>query len=189
MFDWWENSAGALKLFYGIAIFASVLQLLQLATVLLGFGGHDDVTTESHDGDVSDGLKLLSIRTVIAFFVGFGWTGAVFLRNENSLGTTIIASVFVGLIFMALILGVMRALFSLRSSGTLDLANAVGCTGRVYVTIPPVNAGSGQVEVMFQGRLNFLSASTTTDHALPPQTEVRIVRVATGNTLVVEPVS
>jgi NADH:ubiquinone oxidoreductase subunit D len=54
----------------------------------------------------------------------------------------------------------MRALFSLRSSGTLDYKNAVGKIATVYVTVPPNHNGGGQVEVLIQVRLQTISCMT-----------------------------
>jgi len=187
MFDWWNSLTGATLFFWTVAIGASVFQLLLFAGSM--FAGHDfDHSTDidHHVSGAEGAVKVLSLRAMVAFAVGFGWAGVLFVDEGFSLTVTIAIAMFVGLLFMAMIYGVMRFMVSLKADGTLDYANAVGLEGKVYVTIPAARAGEGQIELLLQGRLITVTAVTSHTEPLPPQTPVRVIAVE-GNTLVVSP--
>jgi len=86
------------------------------------------------------------------------------------------------------VLLLMRGLYSLRYSGTLDYRNAIGNVGSVYLRIPAAMAAPGQVEVMIQGRLCVVEAFTRAQHELPNRSRIRVVEVMDQGTLIVEPV-
>jgi hypothetical protein len=188
MFSWWDSLTGATLFFWTVAIGASVFQLLLFSAALVG--GHDfDHPSDPDDAGMQGAegaVKFLSLRAMIAFAVGFGWAGVLFIDEGFALATVIGIAVLTGMLFMALIYGVMRFMVSLKADGTLNYANAAGLEGKVYVTIPAARAGEGQVELLLQGRLVTITAVTAHAAALPPHTAVRVDAVE-GNTLVVSP--
>jgi hypothetical protein len=185
---WWISLAAAEKFFWVVAIFATVLQLMLLAGSALGLSDHDsDAYGDGGHGHGAHGVKLLSIRTVTAFLVGFGWAGALGLGSGLSAAAAAAAAVACGVVFGLLILGTLKLLTSLRADGTLDYRNAVGVAGKVYVTVPAARAGTGQVELMLQGRLITADAATESSEPLVPMSPVRVVAVEPGNVLVVQP--
>jgi hypothetical protein len=184
MTEWWQSLAGAEKLFWGIAITSTLLQVLLFAASLLG--SHDfDHSPDGSTADSVEGVKLISVRAVIAFLVGFGWTGGLMLGRDVAFFTTLAAALVVGVVFMLVIFGVMRGMMSLRADGTMDFKNAKGSSGSVYVTIPASRAGHGQVEIEIQGRITTVQAVTGDAEALPPQTPITVQDVEPGNLLVV----
>lgn len=188
MNEWWDSLIGAERVFWAIAIGATVLQVLMFVGSLLGGGDSDadiDVDPDTGHGDV--GAKFLSIRAIVAFLVGFGWAGAMAMRAGQDAGIATVIAFFSGLVFMGVIFAVMRMMMSLRDDGTLNYQNAVGQTCQVYVTIPPARSGRGKVELMIQGRLITVNAVTEHAEELPPQTSVAVTRVEPGNLLVVNP--
>lgn len=182
---WWEALNTPLRWFYAIAISTSFLMVLQLIMMIVGFDGDDmdDGDAEGGDGDV----KLLSIRTVTAFFAGFGWTGVAALNSGSSLGVAMLLAIGVGSIFMGSVVLLMRGLYAMRHSGTLDYRNAIGQVGSVYLRIPPAMSNPGQIEVTVQGRLRVVQAFTRSETEIANQTRVRVVDVMDQNTLIVEP--
>ncbi len=180
-----------LHIFYSIGILATVVLLLQMCLMLVG-ADHDMHVGDadmSGAGEHSSGLHLLSIRTIVSFFVGFGWMGVVALKRQMSLPATIAMAVLVGGVFMFLVFYLMKSLHSLRSSGSLDYRNAIGQTGSVYLTIPANHAGPGQIEVMIQGRLSVVHAYTKSGQPLANSSKVRVVGLIDQQTLLVEPLS
>lgn len=176
---WWDSLSGTLQVFYGIALLSSALLVVQLVLMLLGL----DV-----DGlDDADAGGVLSIRAVVAFFLGFGWAGVAAIRSGLSLFPTLIISTGVGGLFMGGVLLLMRMLYGLRYSGTLDYKNAIGNVGSVYLKIPAGMKSPGQVEVMVQGRLMVVQALTRSGEDLTRDTRIRVVDVVDQNTLLVEP--
>ena len=182
---WWESLATPLRVFYVIAISTTFFMLLQLAAMLFGLGD-GDVDVDGSDADLGGG-QVLSVRTVTAFFAGFGWTGVTALKAGYSLTVAIVLAVAVGGLFVLGVLALMRTLYGLRYSGTLDYKNAIGEVGNVYLKIPAAMAGPGQIEVRVQGRLCVVQAFTRADHDLDNRTRVRVVDTLDQNTLVVEP--
>ncbi len=183
MNDWWLSLTDASRVFWGIALAATLFQVLMFAGSLLT-GGDLDHSPDSDAGSADHGIKVLSVRAIVAFLVGFGWAGALFLGDGWSLALATTVAVVAGIAFMAVIFLVMRFLMSLRADGTLNYANAVGQSGHVYVTIPPRHAGEGQVEILVQGRLITAQAVTQYEQPLAPRTPV-IVESVEGKTLLV----
>ncbi len=197
MAEWWESLALGYQVFYGVGIIGSVILVIQLAMTLLGAGhdgdladGHVDIDGMDIDGhdlaDHSSGLQVLSTRTVVAFMTGFGWTGAFALRQGLSMPLALLAAVVVGGLLMWLVFLLMRMLFGLRQSGSLDYRNAVGQVGSVYVKIPPSREGEGQVQVLVQGRLSTVNACTPEAEAIPSGRQVLVTGLVPPRTLIVE---
>ena len=185
---WWGTLSGALRWFYAIAITTSVLMVFQLILMVFGMDGEmedGDTDASAADGDV----RLLSVRTVTAFFAGFGWTGVAALQSGSSLFTALVLAILVGSLFMGGVIVLMKALYGMRHSGTLDYHNAIGEIGDVYLRIPPAMSKPGQVEVTVQGRLRVVQAFTKAEHEIPNQARVKVVDVLDQNTLIVEPLA
>jgi hypothetical protein len=184
---WWNHLNLELQIFYGIGIIALLGLLIQL--VLSLFGHMDDTGDFSDHGDHSSGLSIFSIRGIIAFFVGFGWSGVIALEADMGLMAAIAIGILVGGLLMLGIFFLMTSMLRLQSTGTLDYANAIGQTGSVYVTIPPGQKAGGQVELMLQGRLTMAEALFRGSEPLRPGTKIRVIEKIGHSTLIVEPLS
>jgi hypothetical protein len=175
--------------YYGVAIVTTFLLLLQLVMAMLGFDGDADVDTdmgvEVHDA----GLSILSVRSITAFFAGFGWGGVVAIRQGASVPMATFVAVAGGGLLMAAVVALMRGLYAMRASGNVDYKNAIGAVGNVYLPIPPAMEGPGQVEVLVQGRLAVVQAFTRADRRLPNRERVRVVDTLDPTTLIVEPLT
>lgn len=180
---WWGELAIAHKFFYAIAIVTSGLLVLQLVASFFGLDGDADV-----DVDVDhDTGGVLSIRTVTAFFTGFGWGGVVALESGLGLVASVLIALASGGSLMALVLVLMRAIYSMRYEGTLDYRNAIGAAGSAYIPIPPAMSGPGQVEVLVQGRLCVVQAFTRSPNRISARARVKVVDTLDQQTLLVEP--
>ena len=188
--DWWQSLEGqsahphALKIFYVVAIVSGVVLALQMVLTLIG--ADSDFDADGMDAGEGGDTGLFSIRTVGAFFTGFGWTGVSMLYNGYGLGAATFAATVVGMIFLGMVLYLMRYMFSLREEGTLDYSNAIGEVGNVYLPIPPKRKGMGQVEVLVQGRMRTVRALTDHDKILGNRTAVRVKALIDQQTLLVE---
>ena len=98
MFEWWSTLGRALQIFYGIAITTSALMLFQMVLMLFGMDGDSDFDVD--DIDDHGGGGILSVRTITASFVGFGWTGGTLLESGWTLVPTILVSTVVGGVFL-----------------------------------------------------------------------------------------
>ncbi len=200
----------ALQLFYAIGIVATVILLLQIVLSLIGLGGdHDLADGGTVDVDAShldvghldvghldtghaevagheNGPGLISLRSLLAFFSGFGWGGALLVRLGLPPLLAAGGALIIGGFFLLVVFWLMGLVYTLSESGTIDLRNAVGQTGTVYLPIPPQRAGKGQVQVVVQGRLRELPAMTDATERLATGTPVRVVALLTQEVVLVE---
>jgi len=191
---WWRGMTIELQIFYLIGITSTLVLIVQTFLMLIlggdgDIGGGDvpdpgapDVT--AHTGDI----HLVSVRTVVAFLMGFGWTGVIALKRGLPLDTALLYALGVGALFMAGIYYLMKTLYSLRDSGNIDYHNAVGQIGTVYIPIPPDQSAPGQIEVMIQGRVRFVDAFTNHAEKIKSTTRVKVMSVIDSGTVLVEPI-
>lgn len=195
-------------LFTGHAVWFSIpalvgtgLFLLKFVLMLAGGDAHD--AADAHDAlDVHDGfdahdaansahdaadLKLISVQGVLAFLMGFGWTGLLVVSSTRTqLVIALAAAAAAGSVCMYLMARVMAAMRNLQASGNVTAKQAVGTIGTVYVGVPGDGKGSGQVTVVIDQKQRTYNAVTAGD-GLSRDTRVRVIGVQGQNTLMVEP--
>jgi hypothetical protein len=188
MIDYWLHLTPTMKMFVGIGTVSSAVLTLQMVLAMFG-GDMDGLDADIDIPDAGEGgaSGILSIRTIGAFFTGFGWSGAAMLQAGHGTGAATFVGIVVGSIFMALIFYLMTYLHSLRQEGTIDYANAVGKIGSVYLPVPPHRKGIGQIEVLVQGRLKIVQAITDNDKKIGNRVAVRVTELVDTQTILVEP--
>lgn len=148
---------------------------------------HSVETNIHHDAGATDSdvsFKTLSLQGVTAFFMMFGLVGWAMLRQSKQSETiSILTAVAAGAATVWLIKKIFQWAGTLQSSGTLNLNNAVGCQGTVYLTIKP--GQTGKVQITIQERLAELDARSQGTEELPTGQTIRVVKVI-NNLLVVE---
>ena len=89
MIDYWLNLSSTMQTFVGIGAISSLVLSLQLLLSLIG-GDIDglDADLDLVDGGEGGASGILSVRTIGAFFTGFGWTGASMTDYGYGLGIT-----------------------------------------------------------------------------------------------------
>ena len=142
MIEWWHGLLLEKQIFYGIGIFSLALLLCQILLSFIGLDHHSDVSVGT---DHDSGLGLFSVRTVTAFFAGFGWTGGILLNHGYSIFVAIAGGIGVGAVFLFATAFLIVNLLRLQGSGNIDYQNAVGTVGTVYTTIPAAEAGGGNL--------------------------------------------
>jgi hypothetical protein len=188
MTEWWSALLIERQIFYAIGLFSLAVLLLQIVLTLVGVGHHD--ADFSGHGDHDSGMGLVTVRTVTAFFVGFGWTGAIMLNHGYSVVAAIAAGTVAGAAFLLATWFLIYNLLRLQSSGgNVDYNNAIGSVGTVYTTIPAAEAGGGQIELMLQGRLMMAEAYTKAAWNLKPNSKAKVIALIGRSTLLVEPLT
>lgn len=192
--EWWELLSGAQKIFWGISIIFSVLFLIQFVLSLIGLDFDSDTDADfSSDAHIDHGYSLdtdfalFSVRSIIAFFTFFGWTGLMVLNGGGGVLAAVGFATGVGLVAMFLVAYMMYWFSRLTEEGNLDLKDAIFARGEVYLPIPANKNGVGKVHVHLQGSLREMDAVTDGD-TLPTGTSVRIVEVIDEEVLLVEKV-
>ena len=188
MIEFWLNMDPAMKTFVAIGAVSSLVLTIQMVLALMG-GAMEGVEADFDIGEGGEGgaTGILSIRSIGAFFTGFGWTGAAAIQNGLGTGTATFAATIVGGIFLGLVVYLMGYLHSLREEGTLNYKNSIGEVGTVYLPIPPNRKGMGQIEVMVQGRLRIVKCVTDHDKKIQNQAAVRVTELLDQQTLLVSP--
>jgi membrane protein implicated in regulation of membrane protease activity len=184
---------GLERILWATAILGGALFLIRLVMLFVGGIDHDgdasgagDADTggfDGHDADSTSSFALLSLQSVSAFFMMFGLVGLAILRGLGEGGAlwAVLGGFAAGAVSVWVIGKILSVLRGLQSSGTLDMANAVGVEGTVYLRIPA--DGTGKVQVEIQGRLHEVNAVSEDKVELKTGDAVRVVRVAAGSIL------
>ena len=188
MIEYWQGLSPTLQTFVGIGAVSSLVLSIQMVLSMIG-GEMDglDADLDLAEGGEGGASGILSVRTIGAFFTGFGWTGASMTDYGYGLGITTVVSAVVGSALLAMVFYLMAYLHSLRQEGTLDYSNAIGQVGSVYLPIPPHRKGLGQIEVTIQGRLSIVKAVTDHDKKIGNRVAVRVTELVDQQTILVEP--
>ena len=80
----------------------------------------------------------------------------------------------------------IKAVMKLRNDGNLDNKNALGVSGRVYLTIPPSRTGEGKVNILLQGTYVEMDAVTDEDAPITTGSEVVVTGISGQTTLIVK---
>ena len=168
-------------------LIASVSSAYLLLKIFLNFWGLDldmDIDLESDlDLDLGLGHYDISLSSIIAFFAAGGWAGVLLLREIGNPLLAHIIAFFIGLITMIGTIVMYGKLKGLESSGNIDLKNAIGKIGTVYLSILPEKGG--QVTITIQGR-RYTFDALTEDKEIKTGQKVLVYNVK-GNKLIVEP--
>jgi len=151
--------------------------------------GMDASHVDAADLDSSDNtdfsFKILSLQSLSAFFTMFGLVGlAISKQWQQGVAASLAGAFLAGSASVWLIGRMFTAAIRMQSSGTLNMRNATGATGKVYLSIP--ERGIGRVTVKFQGRVMELDAVSVDGSPIATDTAIRVVDVNTSNMLTVE---
>lgn len=185
--DWWNEQTLSLQFFWTVGFLAFALILLQAALGLF-VGHHGDVGPASDVSTDHDITSYLSLKSIAALMLGFGFGGVMAIQHGFSVPIAGVFGLLLGVVIAASYLILMNFVFSLRSDGTMILREAIGHNGTVYMRIPAENSGSGEIQVSFSGRRKNVKAYTAGPE-LPTGSDVRVVALRGENALVVEKLS
>jgi hypothetical protein len=182
------------------ALLATALFVLRLILLLAGahHGAdfHHDVPDSGHHGDTRTSaandavgaFKVLSLQTITAFGMGFGWAGIGALNGfHKPMVTCVLFGILGGVAMVWLLALLLKAMYDLQSSGNISLESTVGLCGDVYANIPPKGQGTGQVRVVVSDRMRIYNAHSA-DEAVPTSSKIRVLAVNEDNTLTVIPI-
>ena len=146
---------------------------------------HGDL--HGHGADTESSFKFISLQSITAFFMMFGLVGLALSYQSKWPATLSIVGALAAGVFSVWVIGkLMGAMIRLQSEGTLDIRNAVGQEGTVYLTIPAT--GKGIVQITVQDSLRELTAVSLDKIEIKTGERVVVEDVTGGNTLVVRSV-
>jgi len=195
---WWGGLTSLNQWFFIAAGFFTVFFLWQLVMAILGVGGgdtdldsHVDPAWEHHGGDDASqtvmAFKLLSVRSILAFFTLFTWAGSLYLSHHVSVTRSLVYAILWGAAAMVIVSLLFHMLCKLTSTGAAKIGASVGVIGAVYLDIP---AGvAGEVRVLCGDTMTHFKARLTGKDGLKAGAQVRVTKVLDSNTVEVEAIS
>jgi hypothetical protein len=185
--DWFGQLPVFEKVYWSIAIFFTLLFLVQNAMSLFG-GDHDGATgdvDEMLDADDGIGFQFFTVRNLFGFFTIFGWSGLAAIHAGQSGMLVIVISVVAGFVMMVLMASLFYYTGKLAYNGTLKLENAVAALATVYLTVPASRNGVGKVSLKVQGAFRELDAITDDGEELRTGALVKVTQVLNNQILLV----
>ncbi len=179
-----------LKMFWFIAIPTSVIFIVQTIMTFIGADSSDGLNAD-FDGDMSDGdapFQLFSLRNLINFLLGFGWTGVSCYNSIENKTLLIALAVVVGIVFVFLFFIIIRQIQKLAEDNSFKLSSTLNKTADVYLAIPENKTGKGKIMISVNGSYHELDAMTEKTERIPTGAVVRIVKIENSDILIVEPI-
>ncbi len=183
------------------AVFGSAIMVLQILMAVFGMDGDFEAIADvGDDMDMGDEyvdmhnlssqfFGILSFRFIMAALAFFGIAGHI--GNAGGYPMVVTLSIAVGMGFAAMVAvgWMMQMLYKLKSDGTVNIKNAIGTIGTVYLTIPAKNAGVGKVTLSIQNRTMEYQAVTQEEEAITTGARVEVCNIVDVNTIEVKPES
>lgn len=189
MITWWTSLSTAMQVLWAITLSASLIFVIQTVMTFLGLGDHDaDFDLDTSDGsfDADPSMNLLTFRNLVNFCMGFGWTAVLMHEKIQSNALLIIVSVIVGILLITVVMWIFKWLSGMQQTGNIDVhKSAVGCEGKVYLTIPGERKGEGKVQITINNAVREYDA-VTDGETIPTGKAIKVTEVINDYTLLVE---
>lgn len=189
MITWWTSLSTAMQVLWAITLSASLIFVIQTVMTFLGLGDHDaDFDLDTSDGsfDADPSMNLLTFRNLVNFCMGFGWTAVLMHEKIQSNALLIIVSVIVGILLVTVVMWIFKWLSGMQQTGNIDVhKSAVGCEGKVYLTISGERKGEGKVQITINNAVREYDA-VTDGETIPTGKAIKVTEVINDYTLLVE---
>ena len=164
------------KIYYYIALFSTILFVLKLV-LFATVGGDSEVAADfNSEIDTDCSFNFISIQSVIAFFMGFGWMGYSALKQfELSQLISFGAAFGVGIVFMFLTAYLMFLVKKLEKKVKKDKSTAIDQVGKAYTSFSP--RSMGQIEIEINGQLSVVNAMNDTDEQINSFDVIKVTKV------------
>lgn len=149
-------------------------------------GTSDSSHTQTYPGHepVAD-FRLLTVRSILAFFTLFSWAGALYLSNQTGVFWSICYAAIWGTAGMFSVAVAFYALQRMVETGTPNIATCVGTRGVIYLDIPA--EGQGEARVLVSGAISHVRARSNQGQPIKAGTPVRVIRALSSTTIEVVP--
>ena len=200
MTAWWNGLSGYQHVLFVIACATTLIMIVQIIMMLFGFGDDSsfdvdtDVDMSADGGDIYNdegmgltifGMRILSVRTILAFFAIGSWVIFTLVEVLPVWAATLLGIV-AGVLAAFGVAFMMKSVEKLQSSGNVEIQNAVGKTAEVYLTVPAKRSGTGKVNVFVQERYVEFDAVTDDEEPIKTGAMAKIVATLNQGTLIVE---
>jgi hypothetical protein len=158
-----------------------IKSLLLLSAVSIDF-------SESLETDESDSFfKIFSIHSFSGFLMIFGWTGLAFFKQFHFPRIhSFLLAFLLGCLMLLIVYYLFKGARQLISRGSLfSVDQTIGKTGIVYHRIPV--DGIGKIQVVIDGFLHEIYATTYPGQEIPSFSQVHVLAVVDNSCVLVEP--
>ena len=187
--QWWTGLEPAMKILWAVTLSASLIFVIQSIMTFIGAAGDIDTDFDAN-ADVPEGegtgMGLLTFRNFVNFCLGFGWSAVLLYDKIANRALWMVVAVLVGVALVVAVMWLFKWLSGMQQSGNIDVHTAaVGCEGKVYLTIPAERQGEGKVQITINNAVREYDAITDGD-AIKTGTAIRVIEVVNDYTLLVE---
>ena len=170
-----------------LALISTVLLLVIVATTFMGGGDADlDHVDTGVETDTGIGLQFFTFKNLVGFITMFAWSGLACMRSGLPNIVTVLISIVCGAAMMFVMAWLFKLINKQSESGTMQMKNAIGKVGEVYLTVGKSRSSMGKIQVEVQGSLRELEALTDEDSDLTQGNVVKVIEVISGDKLLVE---
>jgi len=182
--EWFNSLEPSLKIYWGMAIAASIVFVIQ--TIISFFGGDvfDDVDFDA-DGDAGDTTHFFSIRNLVNFLLGAGWGGVCFYNTISSQLLLMFVAILCGIFFVMIFFLLVKVLLKLSKDNSFHNSETLNKTAEVYLPIPENKSGKGKIQISVRGSFHELDAITNGEK-ISTGTKVRVIEVIDSQVVLVE---
>ena len=178
------------QILWGIAIPVTLVYIAQAIATFVGIDSHDGISAD-FNGDLdhsdSSSIQLFTIKNAIAFLLGLSWGTLIGLKEVGLSNIfSILLGVGLGLLIVFLQILIFAFFVKLERKQIPSLQDAIGKSGTVYLAIPASNGGRGKVSLTINGTNKTLDAVTSDNSPLPTGSQISVVDVINGSTLLVK---
>ena len=170
------------SMYFSLAVIMTVLFILKL--VIFSVSGMDDGSGDLVGTDVDANFSFISLQSILAFLMGFGWSGYSAIKFNLSVNVSVVLAVIGGLVLMFLSAYLMFLTKKLNFTPKYDLTTIVEKTGTAYTRFD--GKGSGKIQIEFNGRLETFDAWNETENAIESFKQIKVVKVVDDKIFVEE---
>lgn len=194
MTEWWTSLDLFMKILWCIAIASSLIFIIETVLTFIGADVEMDMDT---DFDVPDGgfegdpsMNLYTFRNLVNFLLGMSWTAILLQEQIASKALLMIIAFSVGALLVFAVMMMFKGLSKMQQSGNIDVyKSAIGCNGKVYLTVPAERKGTGKVQININNSVREYDALTDSEDDLKTGTSIKVTEVLDTNTLLVEEIN
>ena len=194
MTEWWTSLDLFMKILWCIAIASSLIFIIETVLTFIGADVEMDMDADfdmpdtGFEGDPS--MNLYTFRNLVNFLLGMSWTAILLNEQIASKALLMVIAFAVGVLLVFAVMMMFKGLSKMQQSGNIDVyKSAVGCSGKVYLTVPGERKGSGKVQININNSIREYDALTDSEDDLKTGTSIKVTEVLDASTLLVEEIN
>lgn len=170
------------SLYFWVAVATTVFFVAKL--VIFSLFGMDDGDGDLVGTDVDSSFNFISLQSVLAFLMGFGWMGYAAIEWKFSAVISIIFAIIGGLILMGISVWLIFMMKKLNSTPKYDLNSLIEKTGTSYTKFD--GKGMGKIQIEFNGKIETFDAWNDTEEPIESFKNIKVLNVVDNKIFICE---